>query len=106
MMTLPCKGGIVIYPHGKTVLAVEIDHHPHLAARVAAIPGVRLYQDGDHEKTFLFDVEAFDKVAEVVEPKKRRRLSEEQRAAQVERLKAHRFGKGEVPQVNASLASA
>src|SRR5262249_46552024 len=39
MMTIPCRGGVVIYPHGDDVLAVEVDYGPQVAKRLAAIPG-------------------------------------------------------------------
>jgi hypothetical protein len=89
LMTIPCRGG-VIYPHSAGLLAVEIDYRPHLAKRVAAIPGVRLHQCGDGEKTFLFPLDRFEQVAEVAKPRRRRRLTPEQRAAGAGRLAAWR----------------
>src|SRR6516162_1536222 len=77
MMTIPCRLG-VIYPHGGEHLAVEIDHRPITAKKVAAIPGVIIYQHGDHEKTFLFPVALFDQVAAIVRPRRKRHLSEKQ----------------------------
>src|SRR5262249_27981437 len=64
-------------------LAVEIDYRPMTARRVAEIPGVELWQDGDHEKTFLFHIDLFPAVAAIVRPRKRRR-----RALPPEQLKA------------------
>jgi hypothetical protein len=89
MQTLLCQKG-VIYPQGGEILAVEIDGRPITAKLVAAISGVTLWQDGDHEKTFLLPVDLFDQVAEVVKPRKRRRLSEEQKTRCVERLAKYR----------------
>jgi hypothetical protein len=85
MLTIPCRRG-VIYPHGD-LLAVEIDGHRRLAKRVAAIPGVSVYLDGDDEKTFLFPMEAFDAVAAVVRPKRRPQLTGQQRAERAERMR-------------------
>jgi hypothetical protein len=81
-MTIPCRSGL-IYPFGGTALAVEVDGHPGLARRLATLPGVRLHQDGDCEKTFVFDAADFDAVAAIVRPRVRRRchLSAERRAA-------------------------
>jgi hypothetical protein len=90
MMTIPCRGGAVIYPHGGDLLALELDYRTHLAKRLAAIPGVRLHQCGDGERTFLFRVELFDQVARVVKPRRRRRLTPEQRAAGAGRLASWR----------------
>jgi hypothetical protein len=80
MMQIPCRGGMTIYPHGGTKLAVECDYHPQVARQLGSIPGVELVQDGDHEKTFVFDVSLFDQVAAIVNPRRRRRLSAQHRA--------------------------
>jgi hypothetical protein len=53
---------------------------------LAALPGLEPWQDGDGEKTFVFDVTRFEVVAAVVRPRKRRRLPEGQRRACVRRL--------------------
>jgi hypothetical protein len=104
LTTIPCRGGVVIYPHGANVLAVEIDFRPNLAKRLAAIPGVRLHQCGDREKTFLFPVDLFDKVAELVRPKRKRRWNEEDRKAQAERF-ARTKGSFSAPEIpKSSLA--
>jgi hypothetical protein len=89
---LPCRSGS-IYPHGPDTLALEIDGHTHLTRKVLAIPGTRLGQDGAREKTIVFHVSLFDRVVRVVKPCRRRRchLSPVQRAANAERLRAHRF---------------
>ena len=47
-----------------------------------------LWQVGDGEKTFLFDVANFCRVAEVVRPHRRRRLSPEGRAELAGRMRA------------------
>jgi hypothetical protein len=86
-MQLPCRRGVTIYPYGGDRLAVEVDRHRHVAKQLREIAGVTLYQDGDGEKTFLFDVGLFDAVAAVVKPKPRRKATEKQRAA----LAAGRF---------------
>jgi hypothetical protein len=86
MMQIPCRGGITIYPHGGDLLALEVDYHPLLTRRLLAIPGVKLYQNGDHEKTFLFPAGVFEQVAEVVRPHRRPQLSEDQRQQARERL--------------------
>ena len=87
MMQLPCRGkGVTIYPWGGGWLAVEVDGRPGLVKKLLAIPGLELWQDGDGEKTFRFDVARFEAVAAVVRPRKRRRLPEGQRRACTRRL--------------------
>ncbi|OAI39805.1 hypothetical protein AYO40_05450 [Planctomycetaceae bacterium SCGC AG-212-D15] len=90
MWQTPCLRGM-IYPHGGDFLAVEVDYRAVTARKLAAIPGVVLHQDGDHEKTFLFPSELFDAVAAVVLPRRKRRLSPEQRSAAIGRLAAFQF---------------
>ena len=89
MLQLPCRGkGVVVYPWGSGWLAVEVDGRPGLVKKLVAIPDVKLRQDGDGEKTFLFPVGRFTEVAAVVKPHRRRRLSAEQRAELAARLLA------------------
>ena len=94
MMTLCCMNG-VIYPHGSTLLAVECKGTT--AKRLMDLPGVTVHQQGDMEWTLLFDVAIFEAVAAIVKPRKRRRLTEDQRAGNVERLKAFRFKTARIP---------
>jgi hypothetical protein len=87
MLQMPCRGkGVTVYPFGGDRLAVEVDGRPGLAKQLVAIPGVELGQDGDGEKTFLFEVALFEAVAAVVRPRQRRRLPEGQRRACARRL--------------------
>jgi hypothetical protein len=80
MMLLPCQGnGVVIYPQGGTRLAVEINYRLPLARKVAALEGLILHQDGNWEKTFLFESTRFEQVAALVKPRRRKQLTEEQR---------------------------
>jgi hypothetical protein len=89
MQQLPCRGrGVTIYPWGSGWLAVEVDGRPGLAKKLAAIPGVKLWQDGDGEKTFRFEVANFCQVAEVVRPHRRRCLSPAGRAELAGRMRA------------------
>lgn len=47
--------------------------------------------DGDDGVNAVFHVEHFDEVARIMKPRRRRRLSAEQRQAATERLKAYQF---------------
>src|SRR5262249_31645267 len=96
MMTIPCRLGI-IYPHGGDVLAVEVDGHPVIAKRLAAIDGVKLWQDGEDEETFLFHVDLFNLVAAVVLPKRKSQLTDEQRQKRADGMAAVRACKKASP---------
>jgi hypothetical protein len=96
MRTLPCRKAVV-YPFGADLLAVEVDGRPYIAGRLRSIDGVQLYQDGDHEKTFVFPLEQFEQVAAVVRPRRHKRLTQEQRAASAARLAPFQFAAGHQP---------
>jgi hypothetical protein len=87
MMTILCRGGIVIYPYGGTRLAVEIDNHNRLARQISEILGVICTQLGDTERTYVFDVSLFEPVAAIVKPKKRIVLTDAQRQERAEQLR-------------------
>lgn len=86
MMQIPCKKGI-IYSHGRDTLGLECK--THTARQVLLISGIKIHQQGDSEWTLLFSIEQFEQVAAIVEPKKRRKLSDSQK----ERLKKYWFVK-------------
>ena len=93
MMQVPCEGkGVTIYPHGGTILAIELNRRFQLANRLKVLPGVTLHQDGNTEKTFLFDVSLFDQVAAIVSPRTKRVVSEEERARLASLSKRYGFG--------------
>jgi len=84
-VVLPCRFGVV-YPVGGDTLAAEVLHHPGAAKKLRALPGVRVFTEGDDGVTFRFPAALFDQVAGVLRPRKRRRLSDDQRRACAERL--------------------
>jgi hypothetical protein len=79
MKTVLCRRGTV-YPYGGDMLAVEIDYRPSTAKKLAAVPGIIHHQAGDAEQTFLFPLALFNQVAAIVKPRRRRKLSAEQKA--------------------------
>jgi hypothetical protein len=93
LSVIPCRHGC-IYPHGGRTLAAFTSSRG-CAERLQALPGVRVHQDGQagraRELTVLFDVGDFDRVAAVLEPKRRRRLSEAHKAKLVAAAKPHWF---------------
>ncbi len=81
-----CRFGHV-YPHGGRYLAASIDGYPRIAARLRRLPCVQIVQDGDHgELTVVFDVRDFDAVAEVIQPRRRRILTDQERQRRAESL--------------------
>lgn len=84
---VPCRYGVV-YPHGGEVLAVEVDGHGKVAARLGHELGLKIHQGDDgkdvHDRTkdwggevtFLFPVSRFKEVAAVVKPRRRRAVTE------------------------------
>jgi hypothetical protein len=89
-----CKGrGVTIYPIGGQRLAVEVDYRPSIVRKLMVLLGPPS-QDGDHEKTFYFDLEQFQAVAEIVQPRRRRVLSEAQKAKLASAGARHRFSCG------------
>lgn len=88
---IPCKYGF-ISPHGRKVLEIYMDRHDYVAKKVAALRGVVLYADGDRDKAYLFHVSRFNAVAAIVKPKRRRKMSEENRMSAAVRLGDFRFG--------------
>lgn len=90
LLTIPCKHG-EIYPHGGQLLGASTNNRGPIANHLAALSVVRIVQDGDDGVNAVFDVDDFDQVAAVMRPKRRRKLSDEQRAERVERLRDYQF---------------
>ncbi len=71
---------------------MELDRHRNLVKLLRALPGLKLWQDGDREKTFLFDVAMFPQVAEIVKPHRLPPpLTDEQREEVCQRLAKYAF---------------
>jgi len=90
MMTIPCRYGC-IYPDGGQYLRVDIDYHNKIAARVAALPGCTLVQDGDDEKTVRFHVDQFEAVTKLVKPYRKVKVSQKSVATLLRVNQATRF---------------
>lgn len=89
-LIIPCRHGH-IYPHGGSLLGAATHNRGPVANRLAALPSVRIVQDGDDGINVVFDVADFDSVAQVMQPKRKRRLSAEKRAEHIERLRNYQF---------------
>ncbi len=91
LLTIPCQFGH-IYPHGADHLGASTSFRGPVAKRLAALPCVRVVQDGDDGINVVFHIDDFEAVAEVMKPRRRRRLTPDQRAERVERLRKYQFG--------------
>lgn len=76
---------------GEDLLVAATNSAGSVAMRLKALPFVQVAQDGADGVNVTFPLEHFDAVAEIMKPRKRRRLSEEQRAANIERLAKYQF---------------
>jgi hypothetical protein len=90
LVVIPCQFGH-IYPQGGELLAASTNHRGPVANRLASLPCSALVQDGDDGVNVVFHVDDFAAVARVMKPKRRRALSPEKRAQQVERLREYQF---------------
>lgn len=68
-----------VYVHGADRLGVWTDQRG-MRDRLLALPGARLHQDGDREWTIVLAVEHLDTAAGIIKARRRRQVSEEQRA--------------------------
>jgi hypothetical protein len=91
-LMIPCKYG-QIYPYSDKLLAIH-SKGSGIRQKLSAIPGLTNHNwSDDGEAIFLFPLTLFDKVAEIVKPKRKRRLSESHKAklvgAGVKALRLH-----------------
>src|SRR5262245_5270911 len=63
-----------VYEFSPSILAVQVDGHPKVAARVKRL-GCRVLQEGDREVTFLVPHADLDGIAPLIRPRVRRRLA-------------------------------
>ena len=62
-----------------------------VASRLKVLPYTEVAQEGSDGVNVTFNIAHFDDVAKIMKPKRRRRLSEEQKAANLKRLARHQF---------------
>lgn len=80
-----CKHGEVL-PWGGDLLAVSTGKRGAIAGRLEKLDCTTIVQDGDDGVTFTFPLDCFDHVAEVVQPRRRRQFTTEQRKTMGARL--------------------
>lgn len=100
---IPCARGH-IWVWGKDMLAAYCDR-PRLFPKLWAIPGVQRYQTGDEEINVKFPLGSLEQVAELLQARRKRRLTPEQIEKQTERLAKYRFSAQEEPGSASKAAS-
>ena len=90
LMVIPCENGHIC-PWGGSNLAACTNSAGRVANKLKALPFTEVAQDGDDGANVVFDVSHFDEVAEIMKPRRRRRLSEAARQAAGERLAKYQF---------------
>jgi len=93
LMVVLCEHG-EICPWGGTTLAACTNKAGAVAKRLKSLPFTKVAQDGDDGANILFDIEHFAQIAAIMKPRKRRRMTEQQRRAAAERLRQYQFGIG------------
>ena len=83
LMVILCQNGHIC-PWGGSKLAACTSGAGSVAKRLKALPFAEVAQDGADGANVVFDVEHFDQVAEIMKPRRRRRLSPEHRAKLLE----------------------
>jgi hypothetical protein len=89
LMIIPCRNGHIC-PWEPNLLAACTNSRGAVMKRLIGI-GCEIVQDGDDGVNATFPVEAFAEVAEIMKPRKRRRLSPEHRQKLAEASKPYRF---------------
>ncbi len=86
---IPCKYGFIAV-HGPETLSASTSRRI-MAGRLAALPGVKVRQRGDSEVTITFPPDCLDAVAALLQARRRRQLSPDQRERLVAMGSANRF---------------
>jgi len=87
---IPCRNG-QIYPYSDKLLAVHVNGYA-ARRRLADIAGLSQHNwSDDGEAIFIFPLDLFEKVAEIVKPRRKRKLSESHRKALLESSRDNRF---------------
>ena len=79
LQIIPCRLGH-IFPWGGSTLAASTNTRGGTARNLAPLDFTTVAQDGDDGLTVLFPVEKFAQVAELMKPRRRRQISETERA--------------------------
>ena len=87
---IPCQRGH-IYPHSHNQLGASTDRCGKITNQLKRLAFIEVVQDGEDGVNVIFEVSDFEKVAEIMKPRRRRRQTPQQRQASIERLAKYRF---------------
>ena len=93
-LVIRCRTGAEIYPHGGSMLVVELEGHRTIRKRLDAPACCRLHRPGDDFAAYVFDVADFEAVAVIVKPYRRRQMTAAQRDELRARFQANVRQKG------------
>jgi hypothetical protein len=91
LQVMTCSNG-EIFPWGSDRLGASTYRRGAIASQLRELDCVQIEQDGDDGISVSFDVGDFDRVAQIMKPRRLRRLSGRQRQALIDRGRAHQFG--------------
>jgi len=90
LLVLLCESGHIC-PWGPNLLAACTSSRGSIAKRLTALPIATVEQNGSDGINVSFHVDHFDKIAAIMKPRRRRRMSEAQRLVAAERLREYQF---------------
>ncbi|MDP6722003.1 MAG: hypothetical protein QGF59_25265, partial [Pirellulaceae bacterium] len=96
LLLIPCLNGHIC-PWGENLLAACTSSRGTVAKRLVAA-GCEVVMEADDGINATFPIEAFDEIAEIMRPRKRRRLSPEHFRKLQEGSQPHRFCGSQSPQ--------
>ena len=93
LMIALCRHGH-LFPWGDDLLAASTDKRGPVAQRLMALNCGTIRQDGDDGAMITFHVDDIAQVAKILKPRRRRRLSDEQKAKLAAASARYRFSAG------------
>ncbi len=100
LLVIACQHG-EIYPHGGNMLGVSTNRRGQISKRISELPFTKITQDGDDGINAVFHIDNIEKVAAIMKPRRRKRLSPEHRAklvaAGTAALVRHRLANSGIP---------
>jgi hypothetical protein len=94
LQILLCRRGHICPYGGQLLMACTDRRYRHVTSQLLAVPSARICQDADDGINLTFHVDDFDTVAEIMRPRKRRKISPEHLAKLTAANAVYRFKGG------------